>query len=70
MSNRKFIRPKDVEDQYSIKVSTLSKQRQGKYGLPYHVVGRKKNNNRGGVILYNDDEVNEYINSKGRNTLY
>ena len=70
MSNRKFIRPKDVEDQYSIKVSTLSKQRQGKYGLPYHVVGRKKNNNRGGVILYNVDEVNEYINSKGRITLY
>ena len=70
MSNRKFIRPKDVEDQYSIKVSTLSKQRQGKYGLPYHVVGRKKNNNRGGVILYNVDEVNEYINSKGRNPLY
>ena len=70
MSNTRFIRPKDVEDQYSIKVSTLSKQRQGKYGLPYHVVGRKKNNNRGGVILYNVDEVNEYINSKGRNTLY
>ena len=70
MSNKKFLRPKDVEDIYSIKVSTLSKQRQGKYGLPYHVVGRKKNNNRGGVILYNVDEVNEYINSKGRNTLY
>ena len=68
--NKKFIRAKDVEDIYSIKVSTLSKQRQGKYGLPYHVVGRKKNNNRGGVILYNVDEVNEYINSKGRNTLY
>ena len=72
MSNisKKFLTPKDVENIYSIKVSTLSKQRQGKYGLPYHVVGRKKNNNRGGVILYNVDEVNEYINSKGRNTLY
>ena len=70
MSNRKFIRPKDVEDQYSIKVSTLSKQRQGKYGLPYHVVGRKKNNNRGGVILYNVDDVNDYLNKKGRSTLY
>ena len=70
MSNTRFIRPKDVEDQYSIKVSTLSKQRQGKYGLPYHVVGRPKNKNRGGVILYNVDEVNDYINSKGRNTLY
>ena len=70
MSNKKFIRPKDVEDNFSIKVSTLSKQRQGKYGLPFHVVGRKKNKNRGGVILYNVDEVNDYINSKGSKTLY
>ena len=51
MSNPKYIRPKDVEDTFSIKVSTLSKQRQGNYGLPYHVVGRKKNNNRGGGYL-------------------
>ena len=70
MSNRKFIRPKDVEDLFSIKVSTLSKQRQGKYGLPYTVVGRPKNKNRGGVILYNVDEVNDYLNKKGRSTLY
>ena len=70
MSNPKFIRPKDVEDNFSIIVSTLSKQRQGKYGLPFHVVGRKKNQNRGGVILYNVDEVNNYINSKGSKTLY
>ena len=70
MSNPRYIRPKDVEDTFSIKVSTLSKQRQGNYGLPYHVVGRKKNNNRGGVILYNVDEVNDYINSKGSKTLY
>jgi len=70
MSNAKFIRPKDVEDHFSIKVSTLSKQRQGNYGLPFHVVGRKKNKNRGGVILYNVDEVNDYISSKGSKTLY
>ena len=70
MSNPKYIRPKDVEDTFSIKVSTLSKQRQGNYGLPYHVVGRKKNNNRGCVILYNVDEVNDYINKKGSKTLY
>ena len=70
MSNPKYIRPKDGEDTFSIKVSTLSKQRQGNYGLPYHVVGRKKNNNRGGVILYNVDEVNDYINKKGSKTLY
>jgi hypothetical protein len=64
--NKKFIRAKDVEDIYSIKVSTLSKQRQGNYGLPYTVVGRSRKNNRGGVILYNIDDVNEYLKNKGR----
>ena len=68
--NKKFIRPRDVEEIYSIKVSTLSKQRQGKYGLPFHVVGRKKNAQRGGVILYNVDEINDYLNKKGRSTKY
>jgi hypothetical protein len=67
---KKFLRPKDVEDLFSIKVSTLSKQRQGKYGLPYTVVGRKKNKNNGGVILYNVDEINDYLTKKGRPTLY
>ena len=67
---KKFLRPKDVEDLLSIKVSTLSKQRQGKYGLPYTVVGRKKNKNNGGVILYNVDEINDYLTKKGRPTLY
>ena len=70
MSNKKFLRPRDVEDIYSIKVSTLSKQRAGKYGLPFHVVGRKKNAQRGGVIVYNVDEINDYLNRKGRLTLY
>ena len=67
---KKFLRPKDVEDLFSIKVSTLSKQRQGKYGLPYTVVGRKKNKNNGCVILYNVDEINDYLTKKGRPTLY
>jgi|TARA_R100001143_G_C3339075_1_gene123323 hypothetical protein len=70
MSNKKFLRPKDIEDQFSIKVSTLSKQRQGNYGLPFTVVGRRKNKQRGGVILYNVDEVHDYLNKKGRPTLY
>ena len=70
MSNPKYIRPKDVENQYSIKVSTLSKQRQGKYGLPFHVVGRKKNQNRGGVILYNVDEINAHISGNAQRALY
>jgi len=61
MTYKKFIRPKEVEDIYSIKVSTLSKQRQGKYGLPYSIVGRAKNKARGGVILYSIDDLNEYL---------
>ena len=69
MSNKKFLRPKDVEDIYSIKVSTLSKQRQGKYGLPYHVVGRKKNKNRGGVILYSVDDIESQLKHK-RSAVY
>jgi|TARA_A200000159_G_scaffold164817_1_gene196523 hypothetical protein len=70
MSNKKYLRPKDIEELFSIKVSTLSKQRQGNYGLPFTVVGRAKNTNRGGVILYNVDDVNEYLNRKGKSTLY
>ena len=70
MSFKKYLRPKDVEYIYSIKVSTLSKQRQGKYGLPYSIVVRKKNWQRGGVILYNVDDIEDYINKKGRSTLY
>ena len=62
MSNKKFLRPKDVEDIYSIKISTLAKQRQGKYGLPYSIVGRKKNGQRGGVILYSIDDINDFLN--------
>ena len=61
MTYKKFIRPKEVEDIYSIKVSTLSKQRQGKYGLPYTIVGRAKDKARGGVILYSIDDLNEYL---------
>jgi len=70
MSNKKYLRPKDIEELFSIKVSTLSKQRQGNYCLPFTVVGRAKNTNRGGVILYNVDDVNEYLNRKGKSTLY
>ena len=70
MSNIKYIRPKDVETQYSIKVSTLAKQRQGKYGLPFHIVGRKSDKQHGGIILYNVDEINNYLTKKNQSTLY
>tara|TARA_R100000353_G_scaffold98284_1_gene71566 strand:+ start:128 stop:331 length:204 start_codon:yes stop_codon:yes gene_type:complete len=59
---KKYLRPKDVEDIYSIKISTLAKQRQGKYGLPYSIVGRKKHKQKGGVILYSIDDINEFLN--------
>ena len=59
---KKYLRPKDVEDIYSIKISTLAKQRQGKYGLPYSIVGRKKHKQKGGVILYSNDDINEFLN--------
>ena len=62
MSFKKYLRPKDVEDIYSIKVSTLSKQRQGKYCLPYSIVGRKKHKQKGGVILYSIDDINDFLN--------
>ena len=62
MSFKKYLRPKDVEDIYSIKISTLAKQRQGKYGLPYSLVGRKKHKQKGGVILYSIDDINDFLN--------
>ena len=62
MSFKKYLRPKDVEDIYSIKISTLAKQRQGKYGLPYSIVGRKKHKHKGGVILYSIDDINDFLN--------
>ena len=70
MSNRKFFRPKEVEQVFGITTSTLAKHRGGKYGLPYTIVGRNPKKNRGGVILYNVDEINEYMNKKGNSTLY
>ena len=70
MSNQKYFRPKDIEQVFGIKESTLSKQRQGKYGLPFHVVGRKPNKNRGGIILYNIDEVENYLDKNKKKFKY
>ena len=70
MSNRKYYRPKEIEQVFGIKTSTLAKHPGGKYGLPYTIVGRNPKKNRGGVILYNVDDIEDYINKKGRSTLY
>ena len=65
-----YMRPKEIESVFGIKQSTLSKQRNGKFGLPYTVVGRNPKKNRGGIILYKVSDINEYLERKGKNTLY
>ena len=68
--NKKYIRPKDVEEIYGIKESTLSRQRWGKYGLPFNIVGRAPSKRNGGIILYNVDEVEDYLNKNHMGTRY
>ena len=68
--SKKYLRPKDIEEQYGIKQSTLSRQRWGKYGLPFSIVGRKPKEKNGGVILYNVDEVEDYLNKNHNGTRY
>ncbi|MBT59556.1 MAG: hypothetical protein CL393_08530 [Acidiferrobacteraceae bacterium] len=67
---QKYLRPNEVKELYGINPSTLSKQRNGKYGLPFHVVGRNPNKNRGGIILYNIDEVENYLNKNKKKFKY
>jgi hypothetical protein len=67
---QKYLRPNEVKELYGINPSTLSKQRNGKYGLPFHVVGRKPNKNRGGIILYKIDEVENYLSKNKRKFKY
>jgi|TARA_R100000700_G_scaffold22246_1_gene28939 hypothetical protein len=70
MEQKLYMRPKEVEAVFSIKQSTLSKQREGKFGLPFTIVGRNPKKNRGGIILYKVSDINEYLERKGKNTLY
>jgi len=67
---KKYLRAKEVKELYGINPSTLSKQRWGKYGLPYTIVGRKPKKSRGGIILYNIDEVEDYLNKNHKGTRY
>ena len=59
-TNRKYLRPSEVEEIYGIKQGTLTKQRSQGYGLPYVVIGRKPKKRKGGIILYAIDVI-EYI---------
>jgi len=52
LDQRKFLREKEVEAIWGIPRNTLRRQRWGDYGIPYSVVGRKKNKKKGGIVLY------------------
>ena len=67
---KKFLRPKQIKELYGINGSTLTKQRSGKYGLPFTVVGRKPNKQRGGIILYSIDDVETYLDKNKKGTRY
>ena len=67
---KKYYRAKEIEEPFGINPSTLSRQRWGRYGLPFHVVGRKPHKKNGGVILYNIDDVEEYLNKNKKGTRY
>ena len=57
LDQRKFLREKEVSNIFGIPRNTLRRQRWGDYGIPYSVVGRKDNNNKGGFILYSIEDV-------------
>ena len=57
LDQRKFLREKEVSNIFGIPRNTLRRQRWGDYGIPYSVVGRKDNNNKGGIILYSIEDI-------------
>ena len=50
---RKYLKPKEVEELFGIKASTLRRQRWGDYGLPYFKLESQ--------ILYSIDELNKLL---------
>jgi len=58
LDKRLFLRPREVEDIFGIKESTLRRQRTGNYGFPFIVIGRKPKTNKGGTIFYSVDDIN------------
>ena len=35
----------------------------GDYGIPYSIVGRKKGNNKGGIVLYSIEDIEKAMNA-------
>ena len=65
LENRKYLREKEVWDIYGINRHTLARQRWGDYGLPYVVQGRKEGTKKGGIILYNIEDIERSLLKKG-----
>ena len=66
LENRKYLREKEVSDIYGINRHTLARQRWGDYGLPYVIQGRKEGTNKGGIILYDIEDIEKSITKKGK----
>ena len=65
-TNRKYLRPSEVEEIYGIKQGTLAKQRSHGFGLPFVVIGRKPRKRKGGIILYDIEVIEEAFKSTNR----
>lgn len=70
LDEKEFLSTLEVEKYYSVKKSTLRRQRWGGYGIPFYVVGRNPKKRRGGVILYKKEDVESYISKHRRETVY
>ena len=65
LENRKYLKPKEVAEIYGINTHTLARQRWGDYGLPYVVQGRKEGTKKGGIILYDIEDIENSLKKKG-----
>ena len=59
--NRKYLRPSEVEEIYGIKHGTLAKQRSHGFGLPYVIIGRKPKKRKGGIVLYDIEDLEKHF---------
>ncbi len=59
--NRKYLRPSEVEEIYGIKQGTLAKQRSHGFGLPYVIIGRKPKKRKGGIVLYDIEDLEKHF---------
>ena len=64
LDQRKFLREKEVSNIFGISRNTLRRQRWGDYGIPYSVVGRAKDKNKGGIILYSIEDIESAIKKR------